>query len=87
MTTLIAKEQISEYQIVPAFVDKSEYWQDELKYAVRLGNEFKGKTVITFETTQGPRTVETTVWSVTDKYVGLKSGTNIPLASIIDVHH
>lgn len=87
MTTLIAKEQISEYQIVPAFVDKSEYWQDELKYAVRLGNEFKGKTVITFETTQGPRTVETTVWSVTDKYVGLKSGTNIPLESIIDIHH
>lgn len=87
MTTLIAKEQISEYQIVPAFVDKSEYWQDELKYAVRLGNEFKGKSVITFETTQGPRTVETTVWSVTDKYVGLKSGTNIPLESIIDIHH
>lgn len=87
MTTLIAKEQIADYQIIPAFVDKSEYWQDELKYGVRLGNEYKGKSVITFETTQGPRSVETTIWNVTDQFVGLKSGMNIPLSSIIDIHH
>lgn len=85
MTTLIAKEEIPRYTIVPAFVDKSEEWEKELSYAVRLGNEFKAKTLITFETTQGPKTVETTVWSVADKYLQLKGGTLIPLSSIISV--
>ena len=87
MGTFIAKEEIAGYQIIPAFVDKSLQWLQQLQYAVRLGNEFKGKTVITFETTRGPRTVETTIWSVTDNYMILKGGTNIPLSSIIDLHH
>lgn len=84
--TLIPKEEIPQYKIVPAFVDNTEMWSKELNYAVRLGNEFKGKTSITFETTQGPRSVSTTVWSVTDNYLQLKGGMNIPLNSIIDVH-
>lgn len=84
--TLIAKEEIPQYKIVPAFVDNTSHWTKELHYAVRLGNEFKGKTSITFETTQGPRTVSTTVWSVTDNFIQLKGGTTIPLVSIIDVH-
>lgn len=86
MATLIAKEEISYYKIVPAFVDNSAHWNNELNYAMRLGNEFKGKTSITFETTQGPRSVSTTVWSVADGYLQLKGGTVIPLNSIIDVH-
>lgn len=86
MSTMIAKEEITRYTIVPAFVDKSEEWERELIYATRLGNEFKGKTAITFETTQGPKTVETTVWSVTGGYLQLKGGTLIPLSSVIDVH-
>ncbi|XZF16429.1 hypothetical protein ACTHGU_09830 [Chitinophagaceae bacterium MMS25-I14] len=86
MATLIAKEEIPGYRIVPAFVDKTEVWQKELGYAVRLGNEFKGKTNITFETTEGPRSVETTVWSVAGAYMELKGGTLIPLNSVIDVH-
>lgn len=86
MATLIAKEEISRYKIIPAFVDNSSHWSQELNYAARLGNEFKGKTSITFETTQGPKSVTTTVWSVTDGYLQLKGGTVIPLNSIIDVH-
>lgn len=86
MAMLIAKEEIPSVKIVPAFVDNSSRWVDELQYAVRLGNEFKGKTVITFETTQGPRAVETTVWSVTDNYLTLKGGMTIPLSSVIDLH-
>lgn len=84
--TIIEKEQIPDYKVIPAFVDKTEYWRNELQYAVRLGNEFKGKTSITFETMQGPRTVTTTVWSVTNSYMQLKGGLTIPLNSIIDVH-
>ena len=84
--TVIQKEQIADYKIIPAFVDKSEYWEKEMQYAVRLGNEFKGKTTITFETTQGPRSVTTTVWSVTNHFIQLKGGLAIPLNSVIDVH-
>jgi hypothetical protein len=87
MNKLIAKEEITGYNIIPAFVDKTEHWKEQLRYAERLGNEFKGKTVITFETTSGPRTVKTTVWSVTDNYMILKGGTNIPLISVIDLHY
>jgi hypothetical protein len=86
MPTTIAKEEIPLFKIIPAFVDNSEYWRTELAYAVRLGNEFKGKTTITFETTQGPKTVETTVWSLSDKYLQLKGGMLIQLNSIIDIH-
>lgn len=83
---MIAKEDIPSLTIVPAFVDRSTEWKAELDYAVRLGNEMKGKTVITFETTKGPQTVETTIWSYTDTYLQLKAGTLIPLNSIIDIH-
>lgn len=86
MATLVLKEEIPALRLVPAFVDKTIQWLDQLRYAVRLGNEFKGKSVITFETSQGPRRVETTVWSLTDHYLTLKGGTAIPLNSVTDVH-
>ncbi len=86
MSAVIAKEDIPLYKIVPAFVDNTERWKKELEYAVRLGNEYKGKTHIIFETTQGPKEVETTVWSLTDGYLQLKGGMLIPLHSIIDIH-
>jgi hypothetical protein len=86
MATIIAKEQIPEYRIVPAFVDRTPVWLDQLQYSCRLGNEFKGKTVITFETTKGPRAVETTIWSVTDNHLMLKGGVEIPLCSVIDLY-
>jgi hypothetical protein len=86
MATLIAKEELPLHKVIPAFIDNSEHWRNELNYAVRLGNEFKGKTIITFETTQGPRTVDTTIWSLTDEYLQLKGGMLIPLNSIIDIH-
>ncbi len=87
MAQIIEKEEISQYRIVPAFVDNSSRWERELRYATRLGNEFKGKTHITFETTQGPISVTTTVWSVIDGFMQLKGGTLIPLKSVIDIHY
>jgi hypothetical protein len=86
MATIIAKEDIPQYHIIPAFVDNTEFWKNELNYAARLGNEFKGKTSITFETKEGPITVTTTIWSVTENDIQLKGGMSIPLNSIIEVH-
>ena len=85
MAAVVEKETIPDLNIIPAFVDNSEYWQKTLSYAVRLGNEFKGKTRITFETTQGPKAVETTVWSVAGGFLQLKAGMFLPLKSIIDI--
>jgi len=87
MTEVIEKEEIAAYELVPAFVDKTQEWQKLLPYALRLGNEFKGKTYITVETTRGPRTVVTTVWSVSENYLNLKGGITIPLSVIIDIHY
>ncbi|MNS83681.1 hypothetical protein D3C71_51300 [compost metagenome] len=82
---MIQKEEIENYLIVPAAEDKSTSLIKELEYAVRLGNEYKGKTIITFQSSEGPLTVETTVWSVTEKNIQLKGGIIIPLSSIIMV--
>lgn len=84
--TMIVKEEVGQYTMVPSLEDQTEHWKQELSYAVRLGNEFKGKTTITFETTEGSRTVQTTVWSLTDNYIALKGGITIPLKSIAEVH-
>ena len=84
---MIQKEEIENYLITPAKDNKTDYWRKELEYAVRLGNEFKGKTIITFMTSEGPMTVETTVWSVTEKNLQLKGGVMLPLSSIIMISY
>jgi hypothetical protein len=81
----IEKEQIMQLHFVPAAIDNAKRWKKELDYAVRLGNEHKGKTSISFETQEGSFQVETTVWSVTDTELSLKGGVHIPLISITDI--
>ncbi|ATP56984.1 hypothetical protein CPT03_11065 [Pedobacter ginsengisoli] len=82
---LIEKESIDISKIVPADQNHTEELRDKLNSAQRLGNEFKSKADITFNTTEGPKTVNTTVWSVTEKYIQLKRGVHIPLSSLIDI--
>lgn len=82
---LIAKEAIDISQIVPADQNHTEELRDKLNSAQRLGNEFKSKADITFNTKEGPKTVSTTVWSVTEKYLQLKNGIHIPLTSLIAI--
>lgn len=82
---LITKESIDLTKIVPADQNHTEELRSKLNSAQRLGNEFKSKADITFNTKEGPKTVNTTVWSVTEKYLQLKSGVHIPLNSLIDI--
>jgi hypothetical protein len=82
---LIAKESIELSDIIPAEENHTEELRSKLNSAQRLGNEFKAKADITFNTRKGPKTVSTTVWSVTEKYLQLKSGVHIPLNSLIDI--
>ena len=83
--TLIEKEDIVNHKILAAEVNRSEELRSKLSDAQRLGNEFKSKATIVFNTEDGPLRVETTVWSLTDQYVQIKSGVLLPLASIIQV--
>ena len=82
---LIEKEAIDVAKIIPADSYLSEELISKLASAPRLGNEFKAKATITFNTVDGPMKVETTVWSVTEKYIQLKSNVHIPIKCIIDV--
>ncbi|CDS93303.1 hypothetical protein D3C87_1163390 [compost metagenome] len=84
---LIEKEQISSFKIVAANEDRTQTFLETLKGALRLGNEFKSKTTIAFQTEAGPKRVETTVWSLTDKYLQIKSGVLIPLRSILAIEY
>ena len=82
---LIEKESILASEIMPAEQNHTEELRGKLHSAQRLGNEFKSKADITFNTIKGPKTVNTTVWSVTESYIQLKNGIHIPLNSLIDI--
>ena len=82
---LIEKESILASEIIPAAQNHTEELRGKLHSAQRLGNEFKSKADITFNTIKGPKTVNTTVWSVTESYIQLKNGIHIPLNSLIDI--
>ncbi len=82
---LIEKESITDLTIINADQDHTEELTEKLAAAQRLGNEFKAKADITFNTTEGLKKVETTVWSVTEKYIQLKNNVHIPLKSLIDI--
>lgn len=58
-----------------------------LYLAMILGNGYKSKVQITFETVDGPRRVETTVWATTEISVMLKGGITIPVRSIYKVEY
>ncbi len=83
----IDKERIGDIRIIPAPENHTNELRDKLRNALRLGNEFKSKSVITFLTEEGPKKVETTVWSLTDNYMQLKGGVLIPLKSLLDLDY
>ncbi|WP_313383428.1 hypothetical protein [Chishuiella sp.] len=84
---LIEKEDVKKYKFLDAYKEDVELQTEKLNGAVRLGNEFKSKAYITFQTEQGPKKIETTVWSVTDKFLQIKNGVLIPLDSLINVQY
>jgi len=84
---LIEKEEVINFKFLEAPKEDVHVQKDKLLNAVRLGNEFKSKAYITFQTDQGPKKIETTVWSVTEKYLQIKNGVSIPLKSLIDIQY
>lgn len=89
---LVLKEQVPGIvSLNPIDVLKTE---QEQKYRARmlymamiLGNGYKSKVKITFESIDGPRKVDTTVWATTDTSVLLKGGISLPVRSIYSVEY
>lgn len=82
---LIEKEEVINYTLLDAPADERHVVKEKLQGALRLGNEFKSKAYITFQTDQGPKRIETTVWNVTDNYIQIKNRVLIPISSLIDI--
>lgn len=85
-TNMVAKESISlltfpKTDVLLQEQDRLER-QKRIKRAMTLGNTRKSKVRIVFEDIEGVKTVETTVWGVTEKNVILKQTTIIPIRRI-----
>ena len=82
---LIEKEEIDVTDFLAADGELSDEMMRKLSSAQRLGNEFKSKANIAFNTKHGIKKVSTTVWSVTEKYLQLKNNVHVPIKSIVDI--
>jgi hypothetical protein len=60
--------------------------QFDLNRALVLGNIDHNKVTIVFKTADGSLLqVNTTIWAVTDEYICLKGGINVPIKAIVDI--
>lgn len=84
---IIPKEEVPNYHFAIAPEGTMERFEAKLSSVMRLGNEFKSKAFIAFMTDDGPKAIETTVWSVTGKYLQIKGGISIPLKSLLDIDY
>lgn len=82
---LIDKSDVKNYNFLTVDEGSSNVTREKLERALRLGNEFKGKTRITFLTDKGAKMIETTVWTLTENYIQIKGSVSIPLKSLIDL--
>ncbi|MCS6990755.1 MAG: hypothetical protein NZL95_02730 [Chitinophagales bacterium] len=57
----------------------------KLREAARRNRMFYSKAIICFETLEGPKQVCANIWEVTDTYLILKGGINLPIACVRDV--
>lgn len=82
---LIEKEEIDVQEFLAAETELSEEVLSKLSSVQRLGNEFKAKASIAFNTKHGIKKVTTTVWAVTEKYIQLKNNVHVPIKSVVDL--
>lgn len=89
LASRIEKETIPNFSFPQDDVLQSEADREErmrkLMRGLQLGNSFKNKATIVFETVAGRHDVRTTLWAVTKSHVLLKGGVNIPIHAIVSV--
>jgi hypothetical protein len=88
-TNVVAKENISQLSFpksdVLSDITQIENRKKRIKRAMTLGNTRKSKVRIIFEDAEGIKTVETTIWGVTEKNIILKQTTIIPIRRIHEI--
>lgn len=87
--TMVAKEDIGQLTFPKEEVLTNKEEKKELlakiEKGLKLGNAYHGKVKILFQDSEGMKTVETTIWGVTDKNILLKQTTIIPIRRIYDI--
>lgn len=87
---MVPKEQIPHFQfntedVLPNPEARQKRMWD-LNRATALGNVYRGKVEITFQTADGvQKRVDTTVWAVDERFMTLKAGCAIPVSSVVGV--
>lgn len=90
MTETIDKTaQLIEKEIIPNLsfkqntpVQQQDGLMEKLLEATKLGNLHRGKVTIYFRDDEGLKCVKTTIWATGLKYICLKGGVWLPIASI-----
>jgi hypothetical protein len=59
---------------------------NSLKHAQKVSMSYKLKSKIFFETSDGPRYIESTIWNINPTHVELIAGVSIPINCIWEVH-
>tara|TARA_R110001592_G_scaffold61993_6_gene189434 strand:- start:1496 stop:1795 length:300 start_codon:yes stop_codon:yes gene_type:complete len=87
--TIIAKEEVGNLHFpkeeVIANLEERKELLAKMEKALKLGNAHHGKVKILFEDDKGFKTVETTIWGITDKNILLKKTTILPIRRIHDI--
>ncbi len=84
----VAKEAIHGFRFEPQEVlsqHEQEQRSRDLFKAMVMGNTYRHKVTITFQTQDGLKQVVTTVWGLTNRWVLLKNGIQIPIKQIVRV--
>lgn len=87
---VMPKEQLTDFRFAQNDVltspEDRAYRKYQLQRALTLGNLYRAKVSIRFRDGHGKVCkVETTIWSVFEKYVGLKGGRLIPIHAIEEI--
>ncbi len=84
--TEVKKEDVSGFKFVSVNGSEDAVFKaqrrSDLERAIRLGNADHQKVKIIFETTEGAKFTDTTVWNLTENYIILKGNIDIPIRSI-----
>lgn len=81
----VEKERLQEIQffnVEPHSKKEKNQLHKSLHLGMLLGNIYRNKVKIYFESAEGQKMVETTIWAVTDKNVVLKGGVIIPITAL-----
>ena len=86
LTQEVAKESIPQLSFSKARIKNQDpLIRKNLDLAMRAGNSNHIKYRIEFASNSGNKTVDTTVWAVGEKYICLKGGVWLPIASIYNI--